>query len=74
MFQTYVEVRTDIWERRGRGIKRRGCRGSIAERRHYGARPMGSAFRPNNSEGLDDVRNKNWAKGLVMRGLIKSSG
>ena len=40
----------------------------------HDARTVGSAFRPHDSKGLGDVRNKNWAKGEVMRGHIKLPG
>ena len=60
----------DVWERR----EKRGGRKEIGERRRqYNAKPMGSAFRPHDSEGLGDVQNKDWAKGEVKRGGIKSS-
>ena len=41
--------------------RERRARGD-GERRHYNTRPMGSAFRPHDSEGLGGVRNRKWVK------------
>ena len=61
MFQTHAEVHSDVRERRGKEREEEGERGS--ERRRDNARPIGSAFRPHDSEGSRKVQNENWAKG-----------
>ena len=71
MIRVHVQVRSDVWERRG---KRGGREGIGQRRRRYNARLLGSVFRPHGSEGEGNVRNRKWAKGQLMRGRIKLSG
>ena len=47
--QARVEVRSNVWERIGK--------------RYYDSMITASAFRPHDSEGLGDMRNKDWAIG-----------
>ena len=60
---------TQMYEREERRV-----RGDQGERGHDNARRVGSEFRPHDLEGLGNVWSKNWVKGELMRGRIKSSG